>query len=296
MNGNWIMAANTTGSDSTADIYVQGNKVDTLNVPAYGYAYWQSPTTVTGGPVKVVTTSGMIVSQRVLYKNSFNEVLGVGHSTLTDEDIFTWYDNNAAAGMNGNWIMANNQGSAAANVYIYIHDIGDSDTPVATIPDVAPGQTVFWQSPGVTVDGPVKVTTNDVTAPLIVSQRIVFKDSFEEVQGTGIGTCGDNGNFSWYDSRPAAGMNGDWLLISNYDAVDHDVTIAIDGGNMINPDTGTQIFTVPAGQSIAPAFPNTMAGPVQVITGDASAKLVISQRVIYKDSFNEIVGRPVPIS
>jgi hypothetical protein len=47
------------------------------------------------GPVRVVSTNGVDIfaSERSLYKNSFNEVMGYPVDQLTTEYWFPWYDN-----------------------------------------------------------------------------------------------------------------------------------------------------------------------------------------------------------
>jgi hypothetical protein len=295
MGGNWIMVANAdTTAAATTDVVIGGVTVDTLNIPAGSYQFWTAPTAMADGPVEVMSQTGqkLIVSQRVIYKDTFNEVLASGNSTLQDEGVFTWYDNDAAAGMNADWVMAANMGVAATDVEIYLTDIGAGATPVATIADVQPGEIAAWTSPTMRTEGPVRVRSTSAQ-PLMTSQRVIYKGSFEEVQGLTPDEMGTDADFNWYDWL-SAGMNGDWLLIGNQNAASKDMAISIASTPMVNLANITTIFPVTASNTITPSFKGVMSGPVRVTCPGCSGgdKFIISQRVIYKDSFNEVVGRP----
>jgi hypothetical protein len=49
-------------------------------------------------------------------------------------------------------------------------------------------------------------------------------------------------------------------------------------------------YTIPAGGRVTPSFPGQRNGPVEV-SGTAGRQLVVSQRVIYNGSFDEVGGR-----
>ncbi len=295
MNQNWIMVANVGNTAASADVFINGAKVTTLNIPAGGYSDWVSPTPLTAGPVKIVSQPGdrLVVSQRVLYKDSFNEVLSVGKTKLDTEAYFTWYDNNPAWGMNKNYVLVTNVGSATTNADILLDDLGPGATPVATLHDIAPGQSKVWESPTPVWDGPLRVLS-PTTQTLLVSQRVIYKDSFEEVQGTSPNDMGASVDFNWYDMTASTGMMGDWILVGNETAASKTVGIDIGGSAMLNNKTATTSFDVAVHDTITPLFNDKMDGPVHVGCSNCSGsdKLIISQRVIYKNSFNELVGKP----
>lgn len=89
-------------------------------------------------------------------------------------------------------------------------------------------------------------------------------------------------------------MNGDWILIGNQNASGKDMGITIAATPMVNVGNGTANFPVNAIATETPSFTGMMDGPVRVTCSSCSGgdKLIISQRVLYKDSFNEVVGRP----
>lgn len=295
MGGNWIMVGNIdTAASATADVYIGGVAQETLTIPAGSYRFWKAASTVTDGPVQVISRSGqkLVVSQRVIYKNSFNEVLASEKSSLQDEGFFTWYDSDSAHGMGGDWVMASNMGSTTTDVEIYLNDVGAGATPVTTITGVLPGEAAVWISDTVRTEGPVRVRSTN-GQQLMTSQRVVYKSSFEEVQGLTPAQMGTNADFNWYDWQ-SAGMNGDWILIGNQNASGKDMGISIASTPMVNIGTGTANFPVSANSTVTPSFTGQMNGPVRVNCSSCGAgdKLIISQRVIYKDSFNEVVGRP----
>lgn len=298
MNSNWVMAANVGANPTDINIYVGDVGSGATPVAAFpnvapgGIVTWQSPTTVTGGPVRVTGGAGsqLLASQRVIYKDAFNEVMGAAHRLLDTEGYFTWYDNEPSWGMNGNWVLATNAGTTDTTVEIYINNV--SSNPVATLGPVAPGQSVAWQSPTPLTDGPVRaLSTNAQT--LLVSERTLYMDSFEEIQGTTPANMGDSYLFNWYDSMIANGMKNDWLLGGNYGSAGFDANIAIGGTLMPNPVGGGIAFPIGAHSSIFPQFGEKMDGPVAMECAGCSGQtdFLASQRVIFKDSFNEVVGK-----
>ena len=302
MNGDWIVISNR-GTVNAADVKIEiGGTVVALynagNAIAPGAeVQWQSPTTVTNGPVKVSSMNGepLGVSQRVLYKDSFNELNAVKGNDLENDYFFTWYDNNSAWGMNGNWICATNMGSQETMVKIYVGDISNTAIPVATLGPIPHGGHVEWQSPTTLTNGPVRVTSSN-GQPLLAGQRVLYKNSFNEVTGVGASRPGGEAIFPWYDDNPAWGMNGNWLLVANFDDNGFDparVQIKIGDTYMHDPlHPENNFFTIGPGDYITPQFPGVTNGPVHVTCSNcvSGQRLVISQRTIYKDSFEEIQG------
>ena len=130
--------------------------------------------------------------------------------------------------------------------------------------------------------GPVKVVSTN-GRKLLVSQRTLYRDSFEEVQGIQPADFGEEELFSWYDSALIDYMRGDWLLIANRGTGEANVEITIGSIRMHDPaNPANDFFTIPEGGVITPAFSNFMGGPV-TITCTTGQQLLTSQRVLYKD-------------
>jgi len=301
MNGDWIIISNRGAGSADVKIEIGGSIVAVFDA-AHGNAIapgaevdWQSPSTLTNGPVVVTSLNGepLGVSQRVLFKDSFNELNAVRGTDLEDDYYFTWYDNNHAWGMNGNWICVTNPGSQPTTVNIFMGDVSDIAAPVATVGPIPAGGHVEWQSPVILTSGPVRVRSNN-GEPLLVSQRVIYKDSFSEVSGVASSRLGGEALFPWYDYNPAWGMNGNWLLVANLDSFDAArVEINIGGEVMKDPlHPGNGFFIIGPGEQVTPQFLGVFDGPVRVTCQNcySGQKLIISQRTIYKNSFEEIQG------
>ncbi|RJQ42870.1 MAG: CAP domain-containing protein [Gaiellales bacterium] len=273
--GDWILIGNQGSQTANVEVYIGGSLKGTYSIPVGGRVT-PSYSNTTDGPVKVVCTNNqpLIVSQRVLYKDSFNEVLGVPESKLGTEYNFTWYDSRRENNMKGNWILVGNMDSEPALVDIYIgaNHMGRYDVPA--------GGRITPQYPGV-MDGPVKVVSVNGQR-IIASQRILYQSSFEEFQGLTAADTGTDLWFTWYDSKRANNMNGNWILIANPSQTDAVVDIYINGGLMQRVD-------VAAGGNVPLSYPNTIGGPVRIVSTN-NIPLFVTQRVVYRDSFNEIGG------
>jgi hypothetical protein len=272
----WILMANPAGgrSDARASALVAGMTYADRDLPVGSPAATPAFPSVIGGPVKVSSTQPLITSQRVIYKNSFNEIPAIPESSLETAYYFTWYDSNTAGGVKGDWILIGNQGNTDAMVEVYIAGTlrGTYSIPV--------GGRVTPSYPD-TTDGPVRVVSTN-RQPLIVSQRVLYKDSFNEVLGVPESKLSSEYVFTWYDNKSENSMRGNWILIGNMDTGDAAVDVFI-GGVLMGS------YTVPEGGRVTPAYPGIMDGPVKVVSTNGK-KLIVSQRILFKDSFEEVQG------
>lgn len=282
MKGNWILVANAGLQAAKVDIFIGGNKMGTYSIPVGGNITPQYPNLI-DGPVQVVSTNGqpIIVSQRVLWGGSFNEVMGTPTSGLDNIYFFTWYDMVRASGMHGNWVMISNLNDSTVHAQVFIGTGGTPRGPYA----IAPRQSVTPTYPDL-MDGPVRVVCTDCAAGqnIMVSQRVLFKDSFEEVQGTPPAGLTEREFFGWYDFTAANDMRGNWLLIANMGTGNTTVDVFI--GSSLKP---LATYDIGEGDRVTPVFPELRDGPVRVISRN-SQPLMVSQRTIYKNSFNELLG------
>lgn len=272
----WVLIANPVVGQVAARTSVQIDQTTYAdrNLAVGAPAETPSFPGIIGGPAIVKATEPLITSQRVVYKDSFNEIPGIHASRLESTYFFTWYDSLPENGMVGDWILVSNQGDAAANVEIYI---GGNLKGAYSIP--AGGQ--ITPSYANTMDGPVKVTSTN-GQPLIVSQRVLYNSSFTEVLGIPESKLSSEYSFTWYDSRPDNHMKGNWILIANQDRGDAYVDVYI-GGNLMGS------YVIPEGGRVTPQYPNLMAGPVKVVSTNGKL-LMTSQRVLFKESFEEVQG------
>lgn len=285
---NWVLVANPGDVPADVDILVGGSLMAryseaTGNPLAPGAIVTPRFPGVTGGPVTVVSTDGrqLVASQRFIFNQSFNEVMGTPTAELSDRYFFTWYDANHLNNMLRCWVLVANRGDQAADVEIRVGGTLRASFTEAGGNPVPAGGIVTPEFPGLT-DGPVEVLSTNAQ-PLSVSQRTIFRNSFEEVPGTAPAGMTGDAWFTWYDSRLVDYMRGDWILVANHGIGEAMVEIYIGGEKMRDPaNPGNDFFTITEGGRITPHFDNVMGGPVHVkcLTGQP---VQTSQRVLYKD-------------
>lgn len=268
----WVLVTNQGSQTANVDVYIGNQLMGHYDVPAGGKVAPEYPG-VLNGPVRVVATNGqpLTVSQRVVFNNAFNEIPGKPVSELTSEYFFTWYD---GQGMRS-WVVVGNQGGQSAEVDIYIGErlMGRYSIPA--------GGRVAPEYPGV-MDGPVRVVSTN-GQPLVAGERSTYRGSFEEVAGTANSNLSSEQWFTWYDYA-SPGMKT-WILVGNQGGQSAEVDIRINGSVVGH-------YTIPAGGRVGPTFPGQLSGPVQV-TSTNGQPLVVSQRVTYNNSFDELAGSVV---
>lgn len=292
MNGDWVMITNPGDRAVTAEIYLGNHSGypypnDVVVVQPGQSTNWQPAQTTVTGPVKVVATNGdpLIVSQRVLYKNSMNEVAAVDGDKLDSKYHYPWYDDHYFA----DWVLVANPDNV--NSVYYEISIGGSVRDSGTL--VAGGTTSL---PRLSIyGGPVVVeawTDAGKTAPanIVSSQRVLYypdspAGSFSEVQGTADSQLSSHYYWPSYDSVHAS----EWVMVANPNSYSIYYRISVAG---TLKDSGT----IPAGQLVTPQLAGTNAAPAEVQTWtDASmttpADSVASMRIVRNTySFEEIPG------
>lgn len=268
----WVMIANRGAIATTADVYIHGVLKGSYNI-APGSSATPEFTGVLDGPVRVVSSNSqpLIVSERVTYKGSFSETLGIPASSLGDEYRLAWYDQ-LSPGMR-TWVLAANPGAVPVTAEIYL---GGNLMGTYNIPA---GGEVTPQFDGM-MTGPVRVRSTG-GEPLIVSERTLYGNAFEEVTGARPSSLGATSWLTWYDQL-SSGMKT-WILMSNQGSVDTTAEIYLAGAPVGGP------YTLPADGSVVVAtFPGSMNGPVKVVSG--GEPVLVSERTIYNSSFNEITS------
>lgn len=295
MGGNWLLISNRGTGEArvrlTIGPYVLRNPADPDN------DFWTIPEdgqiapsfgNFMSGPISVTSLDGqpLFASQRVIYRDSFNEVPGIPAEGLVSSWEFTWYDSLPEHGMGGNWILIANMGSQPADVEVLIGGQVAARYQASSGNAIAQGAIVTPSFP-LTMNGPVIVRSTN-GQPLIASQRVIFKETFNELMGSPTTLLGNDYHFTWYDSNPANGMGGDWVLIANRGTQAADVDVYV-GNDLVARYNGSN--AIPTGGMATPSFANLTDGPVRVVSTNAQS-LLVSQRVVYKDSFEEVQGVP----
>ncbi|RJQ44246.1 MAG: hypothetical protein C4534_06715 [Gaiellales bacterium] len=268
----WLMVGNQGSRTAEVDVFIAGRNVGHYSVPAGGSVAPQYHG-VMDGPVRVVSSNGqpLTVSERVTYNGTFNEVRSRTAAELGTEYHFTWYDQQSA-GMK-TWVVIGNQGTQTAQVGVYIGG------QLAGFYNVPAGGRVTPNFPNL-MNGPVRVVSSN-GQPLMVSERSVFRGSFEEVPGVTPAELNCDQWFAWYDNA-STGMKT-WILVGNQSQEEAVVDIKI-GNQLVGR------YNVPAGGRVTPTFPGQMNGPVQVKSSVEGQPLVVSQRTTYYNSFDELPG------
>ncbi len=280
---NWILVANPGSSSVYYQITIAGKNPGPGSTGTLLPGKETTPTFpgVMNGPVEVkawtnsgkTTPANIMASQRVLSNggSAFNEVPGIPASSLSDDYLWTWYDNNSPGYTD--WVLVANPGTSSVTYRI---SIGGSMVKTGTIPA---GGRVTPTFPG-KINGPVEVTAS---ANVIASQRVTAGPSFEEVPGYPRSDLAKDYNWTWYDNADPGSTN--WVLIANPGSSPVTYQIKIAGKN-VPRGSGT----IPAGGRVTPTFTGLMAGPVEVT---ASGNVMASQRVTWNGYFNEVLGTVV---
>ncbi len=314
----WILIGNPGETAVAADIYIDGEK---MNSEPYiieaGGSVTPEFTDVMGGPVEVVAYEPgqpgaprpVIASERTLWQGDFNEIMGIPAAELSSEYMSSWYDMRSEG--TRSWLLVANPHQdrrLAVEIWIGGERMTDSASGEQYF-TVEPGESITPQFPGV-MNGPVVVKGYDAAGydpanpgtpnlDFITSQRCLFGSSFEEVVGYDATRLAATEHFSWYDQQSSGAR--DWILVSNPGDREVKVEIWIGGERMTDSASGEQYFTVGPGESITPQFPGVMNGPVVVKGYDAAgygtaaagapdAEIFTSQRVLWGAHFSEICG------
>jgi len=270
----WLLIGNQGSQMATVDVEIGNRLVGQYNIASGGVLAPEFPGLI-GGPVKVRSTNGqkLSISERTIYGNGFNEVSSQPASKLSSDYNFTWYDE-GSPGMR-TWLIINNFGAQAANVDVNIGGVG------AVSYVVPAGGTITPEFPNV-INGPVRVVSTN-GQPLFTSERSLYHGSLEEVRGMDASSLTGSNWFTWYDYASAGMAN--WILVGNMNPQTANVQIRI-GGILVGQ------YAIPPGGRITPVYPGVMNGPVEV-RETSGRGLLVSQRVIYNSSFNELMGGPL---
>jgi hypothetical protein len=185
----WILVGNpSTTSTAAVDIYIGGVRRGSYAIPKGGRITprFNIPPS---GPVRIVSTNGVKIftSERSLYGNSLNEVMGYPASQFTTEYWYPWYDNVGMA----TWVLVGNPTTATATVDIYIGGVKHGSYTIGA------GKQINQRFNLNT--GPVRVvSTNGVK--VFTSERVLFGSSFNEVMGYPANKLTTEYWFPWYDS------------------------------------------------------------------------------------------------
>ena len=92
-----LRIANTTGAQATVQVLIGGVQIDSFSL-AGGASITKSYGSVNNGPVQIVSTQNIVVSERLIYKvnnvaTSFSEMMGLPDPLLNSTFWLPWYNN-----------------------------------------------------------------------------------------------------------------------------------------------------------------------------------------------------------
>jgi hypothetical protein len=167
-----IHMLNPGAAATTVDIYVGGTLRDSLTLMPGAADYRAFPGLI-GGPVRVVSSQPIWVTQRIIGWGGWKEVFGIPVTLASTDWYLTWYDMKYAQ---WNAIHIINPSASDAQVEVYV---GGQLLSTLT---VHAGEATYVTYPGL-ITGPV-VVISDV--PIMMSQRILGWQSFEETIGASL--------------------------------------------------------------------------------------------------------------
>ena len=217
-----------------------------------------------GGPVVVSADQPVIASQRVEYGQTFNEIVGLPTSSAAAEIYLSWFDKASDPGFVSDNIHVIAPTGAAVQVAI-------PGCAVQTA-SLAAGQETYFSCPA-GFGGPVMVTADQA---VLASQRVKYFGSFNEVAGQPLAAAATTSYLTWYDRLSDPGFRADNVHVIAPTAANVRVSI---------PGCGVQSAAIAARHESYFTCAGGFGGPVTV-TGDSP--LIVSARVMYQQSFNEV--------
>ncbi|MEI6728533.1 MAG: S8 family serine peptidase [bacterium] len=295
----WTLLSNPSSTNYIRARIQLKNKIDDIIIISPLGIVTPQFSNIADGPIIISVENGadLVTTQRSFTVfNSSVEYPGIDANTLDSKYYFTWYDSKDGT---QSWTLIGNPSSSAIKVRL---TIGDQTAPlVDQIYTINPGQSIAPQFANIQA-GPVVVQglnfstqLPDTNTKLYTTQRTFtkFKSSWEYA-GIPASTLDSRYYFTWNDTKNGTTT---WTLVGN--PTSSDIKVRIKVGNQVNPAIN-QVFTVPAGKSIAPVFPNMQDGPILVeglnsntLSYDNTVKFYTTQRVFTVfNSSNEYAGIP----
>ncbi|MEP7104825.1 MAG: C39 family peptidase [Chloroflexota bacterium] len=276
MTNDNIHVVNPGASPATGVFTLAGGNQLGFSVPAGQERYYAYPWGTIDGPLRYEVTSGpgVIVSQRVQYGRSFNEILAQDPARASTTLFFNWFDQ-VSAGVAVDNVHIVNPGLAEARGSVSGPGLGAQSF---TIP-AGRQQYLSWRSLG----GPVRI---DVTAGrVLASQRLSWWPTFTEWPARSPAEASSDTWFNWYD-RASPGFADD-IHVTNPGATASTVSVALPGQTAVT-------MNIPAGANSYYSYPRgTLGGPLRVRVTSGPAVLVSQRAFIFNQSPNRILAVPL---
>ncbi len=305
----WISVGNPSVSQTAnVSVYIGGQFQGSSTIVPQGH-WTPSYPGVFDGPVEVKSTQiletaggqsntpgiAIVVSERTLYGQNFNETNGIPDNRLASEYWFPWYDFSIMQ----TWISVGNPStSQAANVSVYI--AGQFKESMSILPSghwTPSYQGVF--------DGPVQVKStatletaggqsNTPGIPIIATERTLYEQSFNETSGIRLADLTTDYWLPTYDSDNPMQT---WISVGNPSTSQTaNVSVYLHG-------QFKESHAIPPSGRWTPKYDGVVDGPLQVKStavlesqgnpsNTSGIPIFISARTLLGTSFSETNGMP----
>jgi hypothetical protein len=222
---------------------------------------------------------------------SFNTAIPRGNTDYVY--YFPWYDTSNDGFGAGTWVNIANDGASTATVSIRLGGRLKTEFTLAAGAET----NKIWSNEK---EGPVEVRCEGCTTSgnhLTVAERALYNGTFNETiapehtEGGGASDLGTKYSFPWYDNMSSHNMNGDWILATNADPT-NSATVDVYVGDALKQTLGP-IAPHATNADQLQISPQMAGGPIRVVSRGGQP-IVVSQRVLYGNSFNETFGRKLP--
>ncbi|HEY9526976.1 MAG TPA: hypothetical protein VIR02_07850, partial [Anaerolineales bacterium] len=279
-----LRIANASTSSAIVRVYIGGQEVTgSPFMLVAGASTRKSFPGVNNGPVEIVSTQNIVVSERAIYKvnginTSFSEMMALPAHQVDTTYFLPWYNN---VDLDTQLRIAN-VSSQQATVRIFVGGMEMTGSPFS----LAAGASARKSFAGVN-NGPVEIVS---TQPIVAAQRVIYKvnglnTSFSETMGLPANQLNTTYWLPWYNNKDLDTQ----LRIANVSGSPAAVHVYVGGVEMVGSP-----FTVAPGASTRKSFVNINSGPVKIVS---TQNIVAAERVIYKvngvnTSFSEMMGLP----
>ncbi len=277
MSNDNLHLVNPNGATASGTITVPGLWSAGFTVGAGAATYVQVPYGIIGGPAIVQVTSGpgVLASQRVQYMESFSEIPGASSARALAQGWFPWYDRASPGTLNDN-IHVMNPGAQEASGSFQLP--GSPDLPFS----VPAGGETYVAFPFGTINGPLHFNVTS-GPPVIVSQRVQYSGSFNEVLALGANDIQSTLYFNWFDTYSAGVVTDNVHVVNPASTGSVNVTLSA-------PGFGSKSYSIAAGQEAIVNWPNTLGGPVRL--DSSGGGVLATQRLQWPPAFAEWPGQP----
>src|SRR6266496_377611 len=293
----WISIGNpSTSQNANVSVYIAGQFKGSMSIAPLG-RWTPSYPSVFDGPVEIKSTVTLentggqsntsdipiVVSERTLYGQNFNETNGIPANRLASEYWFPWYDFQIMQ----TWLSIGNP-SATENANVSVYIAGQFKESYS----ISPNGRWTPSYPGI-FNGPVDVKSTNVletaggqsnTAgiPIIATERTLYGQSFNETPGIRLEDLTTDYWLPAYDSKTMQ----TWVSIGN-PSINQTANVSIYIGGQF-----MQSHSMPAQGRWTPIYDGTLGGPLEVKSTNG-VSILVSARTLLGNSFSETNGIPV---